>query len=718
MNKIEWYKHNYQSLHQTKIRHTKEKIADVGYMDQDDYNTLICPEGFDWEPVAVRDDGSFYSFNEWSTNFRDLMEKYPPYVDPHNALAGGMYFFMSKKRKVEWNPKYNYDHLKPMHELYNITPGIGAQHHMCGDPLIGLEIGWGGLLKKVRFYKKKHGKDKQAFYLAEEDIILGIQSWIKNLISEIESQIQTETDSYCLENLKQMKICNEYLIVNKPETLRQACQFLSHYNQAGRTYNRDGAGGQLDEMLRPYYEQDIADGIIDDDDAVFFIAGVLLSDTKYYQLSGPDKNGKDMTSHISYLVLEAAEKLNISANLTIRVHDGLDEDFYLKSVEYLFKNKNGWPRYSGDSALVKGFMKLGYSIELARQRIAVGCNWMGLPRLEYPINDTIKINAAKVFEVAMLEVFEAGEPSTQKIWSAFGKHLYKAIQITAEGIDFHLAHQWENAPELFLNLFMDGPIELGLDISNGAAQMYNIGIDGVGIAIVANSFAALEQRIEVENKITWADIIEVIRNNYAGIQGERLRLLMKNCDNYGRGNSRGDKWGRKISKLFTDMVVEKNTPGGTKLVPGWFSWSRTIIFGKLVGATPDGRRAGEPINHNANPLPGFRVDAAATALSNIVAQVQCGYGNTTPLQLELDPGITEAEGGVKIVAELLRTHLQLGGTLINVNIVDADEIRAAHADPNAFPDLIVRVTGFTAYFMALSPEFRQLVVDRIIDKAG
>jgi formate C-acetyltransferase len=85
------------------------------------------------------------------------------------------------------------------------------------------------------------------------------------------------------------------------------------------------------------------------------------------------------------------------------------------------------------------------------------------------------------------------------------------------------------------------------------------------------------------------------------------------------------------------------------------------------------------------------------------------------MQIELDPHITSLEGGVEDIAALMKTHFELGGTLININIVDADTIRKAHKNPEAFPDLVVRVTGFTAYFMALSPEFRQLVVDRILD---
>ncbi len=121
-----------------------------------------------------------------------------------------------------------------------------------------------------------------------------------------------------------------------------------------------------------------------------------------------------------------------------------------------------------------------------------------------------------------------------------------------------------------------------------------------------------------------------------------------------------------------------------------------------------------PISHGANPDPGFRKDGAPTAMAVAIATVQPGYGNTAPMQIELDPGITKDEGGVELVASLIRTHFELGGTQINMNVMDAQTVLEAHKDPAKYPDLVVRVTGFSAYFASLSPEFRQLVVDRLI----
>ncbi len=192
--------------------------------------------------------------------------------------------------------------------------------------------------------------------------------------------------------------------------------------------------------------------------------------------------------------------------------------------------------------------------------------------------------------------------------------------------------------------------------------------------------------------------------------------MFKNSERYGRGRSIGDRWAKNVSQLFTELVKAGPTPEGHNMIPGWFSWSNTISMGAEVGAMPNGRRAGEPISHGANPDPGFRSDGAPTAMAVAIAAIQPGYGNTAPMQLEMDPGLTEEEGGLDRIASLISTHFKLGGTLFNINVLDKEKLMAAHRDPEAHPDLVVRVTGFTAFFNTLSPDFRQLVVDRFISE--
>jgi len=699
----------------TKLAQTRQKIDRFGPMDEDDLGIVAPPEGFQWKPIPNHPNGSFYGASGWAENFASLMQVHPTYVDPMDALAGRWMVFMSRQRPVHWPPELPYPHLTGDQQTYGITAGIGGSSHFGPDYSIGLELGWGGLLRKVRDCRSKHGPEKAEFYQAEEDVIGAVQVWIRRTIADIRAAHERESRPELKANLAEMAEVNEWVLANPPRTLREACQWIAWFNMVSRIYNRDGAGGQLDELLRPYYERDLAAGRIDDEDAIFLIACLLLNETHYYQIGGPGPDGRDLTSHVSFLVLEAAHRLGIANNLTIRVHDGMDEKLFLTGVGHLLRDRKGWPRFAGDKGLVEGFMRNGYSAELARRRIAVGCHWMAIPGREYTLNDVVKINVAKVLEVALYDMVEdpTVAASVAELWRRFEDHLRRAVLCTAKGLDFHLAHQKDNEPELMLNLLCHGPIEKGVDITDGGVEFYNMCVDGSALATVADSFAALAQRIEQEGVLTWGEIVTHLRHNYDGRDGRRVRAMMKASQRYGQGGSLGDESAVRVSRLFARLVKERPTPGGRIMIPGWFSWSATITMGKIVGATPDGRGAAEPISHGANPNNGFRTDGAATAMAKAIASVQTGYGNTCPIQLELSPGLTDDESVAKIAA-LIKTHFDLGGTLFNINIIDKDKLLAAHKDPWAYPDLIVRVTGFTAYFAALSPEFRQLVVDRIV----
>lgn len=706
-------------MREKKLAETEKKMGRYD-MDADDYHFLVPPEGYSFTPVATHPNGDFYGYLGWGINIKRMYETMPPVVQPFNAMAGNMFGWLQSFRTTDWPPEFSYAHLMPLQKKYDIDHGIGQAHHFAGDVRIGFKLGFGGLLNKVREYAKLHVKDEESrnFYAAHEMLLLGIQSWIRNTIACMDDCITKEENPFFRENLLGMKQANEWLVENPPRTLREACQFMCWYNLAGRAYNREGAGGQLDDWLRPYFERDLASGLIDEEEAVFYLTGLLMSDTKYYQLGGPDDKGRDMVSPISWLVLEAADRLNVASNLTVRVHDGLNQDFFKRSVELLFKHKNAWPRFSGDESLVRGFMRSGYSAELARQRIAVGCHWMALPAREYCMNDSIKVNLARVFEIAYQEMAEQKEaPSVALLWDLFQKHLAAAVEVVKQGIDWHLQYQKYNSPELFLNLFCSGPIEKGRDASDKGLDFYNIGVDAAGNVVAADSFAALEQRVEKERRFTWEAVTHALKNDFSGDEGEYIRQMLRAANKFGQYGAPALDWAKRITEAFT-ALCSGVTPGGARLIPGLFSWSKTIRFGKAVGATPDGRKAGQPINHGTNPMPGSVQNGAMTTMSAAIAAVQPERGNTAPFQMELDPNIDQEEGGVEKVMALLKTHLDTGGTLINVNILDADKIRAAHANPALYPDLVVRVTGFTAYFMTLSPAFRQLVVDRMMEAQG
>ncbi|MCP4510422.1 MAG: formate acetyltransferase, partial [Fuerstiella sp.] len=210
----------------------------------------------------------------------------------------------------------------------------------------------------------------------------------------------------------------------------------------------------------------------------------------------------DLSSPVSYLVLEAIHQLKIPANITIRVGDDLDPKLFRRGVEILFEDRMGFPKFLGDRSVNEGFMKNGYPIELARQRTYSGCHWLAIPGREYTLNDIVKIELATVFHVSLKEMMADSSviPSVAELWDRYQKHLRRSVAVIAESIDFHLEHMHEVFPELLLDLFCHGPVEKGLDASHGGVEYYNLCVDGASLATVADSFAALEQRVEKEGR--------------------------------------------------------------------------------------------------------------------------------------------------------------------------------------------------------------------------
>jgi pyruvate-formate lyase len=481
-------------------------------------------------------------------------------------------------------------------------------------------------------------------------------------------------------------------------------------------YNMNGSLGRIDQFLYPYYLRDIERGVLSDEEAIFHLACHFLMDTSYSQLGGPDASGRDATNRLSYLVLEAAHRLKIPVNVGVSVGAEVDPGLLRRGVEILFEDRTGIPKFLGVDRTSEGFARNGYPLELGRERAYSGCHWCALPGREYTVNDCVKINLARVFEVALREMMadpEAG-PGTAGLWSRFDRHLRRSVAVVAESLDFHIDHMYRVFPELHMDLLCHGPIERGKDASHGGVEFINLCVDGSGLATVADSLAALEQRVEREGRYSWEQMMHFLDTDWEGPEGERARLMMRKISRYGSGGSRADDWALRIARLFTEAVKEKSTPRGYNMIPGLFSWAANLLMGKDVGATPNGRHAQSPISHGPNPDPGFRKDAAPTALALAVASVQPGYGNTAPMQIELDPGASRTGEDVDNVAALIRTHFDLGGTQININILDKKKLLEAHEDPSRHPDLVVRVTGFSAYFASLSPEMRQMVVDRIL----
>jgi formate C-acetyltransferase len=739
-----------EAIRNRKLEHTETKRA-RGARDVDDWGDVPLPKGFklNFRPETDHPKGYILGPRDCGRNFRRLLEACPAYVDPDSSLLGG-YYVTFNNYVTGWDPDAYWTHLAADQKKYGIVHGIDNNQHCAPDIDIGIELGFGGLLRKIEKYRAvNRGEEAQAYYDGMTEFVRGIQQWIRNHVAEARRMAGKEADPERAANLRAAADRNERLVEAAPATFVEVLQWVAWYQMAKRVYIGGGSIGRIDKSLDPFYRRETAAGTLTNEEAVFHMACFLVKDSHYLQLGGVNEKGEDETSPVSMLVLEAAHALRIPANIAVMVHDGMDPALMRRAVRLLFEDRMGIPRFCGLKGMVDGMVRRGFPVEVARTRVQCGCHWFGLPGREYCFNDVIKINFAKVLLVALDEMMEGATntqhptsnaqgpnrldvgrsdplktairpdtrnltPSLDLLWRLFLKHLEHVVEVTALGIDWHIEHQHRFYPELALSLLSHGPLEQGVDMSHGGVEHVNVGVDGSAIATVADSFAAMEQRIEREKSVSWTELYSGM--NQGWWRHGRTRMLMQTAPGFGRGGTRGDFWADRIAKEFGRMVVARPTPAGHRMTPGLFSWASTLSMGRDTGATPDGRGNGDPISFGANPNPGRLRGGALvpTAMSTAIAVVQPGYGNPAPFQFDVDPGLAADEEGAETCEALIRTHFALGGTLINANILDREQILDACRNPSKYPDLVVRVTGFSAYFASLSNEFRKLVYDRIV----
>ena len=707
------YQQRNEEIRKTKLNFNDQKLKIAGHYDNDDHG---------WVPLGrvthevFHDDksGLVTGMDAISKTYCAFLGAHPVYVHPYSAIAGA--WAHACEFPDPWRPEERRDDLIPIWEKYNIrNRGIYAMNHVAPDMNIGLELGFGGLLKKIRFYREKNRPRDTSFYDGEERVVMAVQSWIRRHVEYARETAAHETDAFIQKNLSDIADINEWLIDNPPRTLREAVQFLGWFQTIDRMYYTGGALQELDELLRPYYERDLKSGAItEDEEVVWYIVSLLFNDTHYSQIGGQHPvEGTDLTSRMSFLILEGMHRLRIPSNIAMRLHENTNDELLTQCVKYLFEDGTG-VCYSCSGGLDKGYMRNGRPQVLARMRAKVGCNWTALPGIEYCLQDVTRVCLVKPMTIAIDEMMASDEErSMENLLARYEKHLAIAVDVIKQGFDWHVKYKHLNRPEIIYNLFAHGPIERGIDMSAGGVDIINFACDGTALATVADSLAAIEQRVVREGALSWEELYTALTADFKGY--EEIRLLLKNVPHYGSGNSRADYYAKYVADLYSDLMHQTPTNDGYIVLPGIFSHGEVYNHGRALPATANGRHAGDAISHSADPDPGFlRGGTAPTAKANAVARVQSGWGNSTPLQVDFDAGLAQENGGIELMKAYLKAHNDMGGTLININVVSKEKLLQAHADPDKYPDLVVRVTGYSAFFKSLSREYRQQVVDRWI----
>ena len=513
--------------------------------------------------------------------------------------------------------------------------------------------------------------------------------------------------------------------------------------------------GRFDQYINPYYEHDLKEGLIDEEQALDLLANLWIktqtinkvrsqshtyssAGSPMYQnvtIGGQTPEGKDAVNQTSYLVLKSIARTRLpQPNLTVRYHAGLSPAFMQEAIEVM-RLGTGMPAFNNDEIIIPSFIKLGVKPEDAYNYSAIGCvetavpgKWgyrcTGMSYLNFPrllltaMNDGIDQTSQRRFAspTGHFEDMETYDDLKKAIDQTMIE-LTRASVITENAVD--LVSEKE-VPDILCSALTQDCIGRGKTIKEGGAVYDFISGLQIGIANMADSLAAIKKLVYDEQKISRHELMEALQNNFEGEHNEEIRkLLIQNAPKYGNDLDEADQlvvdvydtYIREIKK-YPNTRYGRGPIGGIRYA-GTSSISANVGQGRDTMATPDGRKAHEPLAEGCSPA--HSMDRSGpTAVMKSVSKLPTGkITGGVLLNQKVTPAIlSSAENRMKLEV-LMRTFFnRLKGYHVQYNVVDKATLLDAQAHPEKHQDLIVRVAGYSAFFNVLSKQTQDDIIDR------
>ncbi|MCX6637851.1 MAG: hypothetical protein NT090_22575 [Acidobacteria bacterium] len=600
---------------------------------------------------------------------------------------------------------------------------ISNQGHLSPSYSELLEIGLGGVLKRVRDRKAgERDPEKLAFLTAAEESLCGVSEWarryseyLKGDLARIAAKVSTEP----------------------PSTFHEALQLIWFAHQA---IHIEGHGwsctpDHIDRLLLPFYEADKKAGRLDDARALALCENFVLKmlDNTYWGpleltqglcVGGSTPDGQDLTNRLSRLFIEGGTNLALPEPLLwIRWHPRIDQEFFDFCLGRLAQH-TCFPLMWNDKAVPDGLMGLGVSREDAYNYIAVGCNELAIPGQCY-FNPGASANYLRSIELALTSgkgyrgggkkplAPPAAELTTfDSFASAVGAYLRDGIERTYRDDLLVIKAQIEWGRTPFTSCFFDGCIERGRDMALGTK--YNIlSCGGVFFASAVDCLAAIREVVYQRREATLADVAAACRANFQG--HERLRAKLLAAPKQGNDDPRLDDIIPLVERLRDEPMKQicRDPRDGSRFGNTHITKAGAVLTGRVTPATPDGRLAGTPLASSVAASAGAE-RSGPTALLNSVCKLnaakswQSGY----QVNLRLQNVMLANQGNRDKVRAMLNVYFNKGGQELQINSIDTEMLRAAQKNPGQYRDLVVRVAGFSEFFVNLTPEMQDEIIAR------
>jgi pyruvate formate-lyase/glycerol dehydratase family glycyl radical enzyme len=504
--------------------------------------------------------------------------------------------------------------------------------------------------------------------------------------------------------------------------------------------------GRFDQYMLPYLEQDLVAGRVTLAEAQTWLEQLWLKfneivllrsshSARYFAgfpigfniaLGGQLADGSDATNLLSYMCLRAQADLGMTQpNLSIRVHSRSPQEF-LEAAAFVIGKGSGMPQAFNDEVIIPGQVNRGLPLEEARNYAVVGCVELSTPGKALGWSDASMFNLTRVLELTLfggrdpqsgdligLLTPRLDEMSTfAELEAAYDQQLAHFVALMVKGCNVVDQVHADVLPSPFLSLVIHDCVARGLDVTAGGARYNFSGVQGVQIANVADSFAAVRQAVFDEQWLAAADLLEALRSSFAGQENLRQRLINR-VPKYGNDDERVDRYAAAWGDRYCALVEQYPTIRGGVYQPGFYTVSAHVPMGANVGATPDGRHTGTPLADGGLSPTAGRDLLGATAVLHSVSKLDLRLAsNGTLLNMKFLPSFFDGPTALRKFANLLRGFAALHVPHVQFNVVSAETLRAAQANPDGYRSLVVRVAGYSAYFIELDRELQDEIIWR------
>jgi len=646
----------------------------------------------------------------------------------------------------EWLDTYKAGVFTEFHEQR--APG----HTVLGDKiytygLLDLKEQITETIDGLDFFADPEAYDKREQLKAMTIAADALIAYAKRYESLLRDLAQKETDSERTAELLQMADVCARVPANAPRTFHEALQYywFVHVGVVTELNPWDSFNpGRLDQHLQPFYMRECESGKLTEERAKELLQalwikfnnqpsppkmGITAKESNTYtdfaliNLGGIKEDGSDAVNDMTYVLLDVIEEMRLLQPSSMVQISKKNPDRYIKRTLKITKTGFGQPSMFNTDAIVQELVRQGKSIEDARNGGASGCvesgafgkeayiltGYFNIPKvLEITLHNGINPQTGKMLGI------ETGDPgeftSFDELYAAFTSQLEHFIDLKIMGNNIIERIFALNMPAPFLSLFIDDCISNGKDYLNGGARYNTNYIQGVGLGSITDELSALKYHIYDKNSLTMQQMLDALDTNFNGCD-DLLNQLTNHTPKFGNDDDYADDITRRVFETYYNAVNGRPTTKGGKHRINLLPTTCHVYFGSIIGAMPDGRKAGIPLSEGISPVQGAD-RKGPTAVIKSAAKIDHLRTGGTLLNQKFTPQFLETDEGIQNLVHLIRSYFKLDGHHIQFNVVNADTLRDAQKHPEKHRDLIVRVAGYSDYFVELTDELQNEIIRR------